>query len=1003
MKKIKQSMRYKELIALVLIVLIYFLFRAVLSFVGAKLNETRETELIELKMNVITDIVAYGNEKRTAADASVSENLAMHIELMTNLLGEFVTEDGYTGPRVFSDGFVAEVQGERILIPAEYEKIGAKISLGLIEEGLQSGDVMTGRVIVEEVLEQGPSEEPLTGPCFFSFGKIAENIVYVDLMTESEYTEYLNRFSNNFLDMLKSADETFSAVTLLLQEQDGSLRYVRQYGSAEGIDFSAMEFTDELVGKETKTLTLGGQEYFCTSVQLVDRRSEGAPLYLVQLLPTVSLEEQNVESMRLLRLCMAILLLAVTVYTVSVQRYVADNSNNSEVMNYYQPKKMRKRMIGIGLLCVLITFAVGALTESLGLMYEELRYGKDALNLFSEQLKRETLDDHSEIREEEESWFVYYGEELGALLAEYPELNTAEKLSECCDILDIDYIMLFDSKGQQTLCSSDYSGFTLNDEDEPELYDFRRLLYGVPSIVHPSSVNSLTGLERQLIGVKMTDADKPGKHGALLMALSPERTGKVANALDATSHDVTYSRGTISLAANAETGEILFSSDAKMVGKLITDCGLPEKSLRDGFMDFTTIAGTEYLLITNRDGDIVYFYGARSNAMLERIVRGSALATMLFAVVLALLLVFLLRGYNEKAREEWTELREKSFQKKLPKKHAPTEDQDDADEEKEEKPTLGQRLSDILHWDQKRSSEKVLLIIRIGLIILILCALDLLNGKHLPNEGYDTMLGFLMNGDWMRGLNLFCLCSILLVISFAYLINIVCNLLLKLVGVVFAGKGETIWRLLYSCIRYITIFAVFYFTLEYLGFSTGTVIASLGVVSLALSLGAQDLIKDVLAGLAIVFEGSFGVGDIVDLDGKIGMVKEIGVRATRLSVAGNNTMIISNHDINKITNMSKELSEFRLEVRVRASESLPKIEELLNRELPEIAKKSKLFRKGPYLLGVNSYSGAALGSGAQVISLTVAATIREQDTIAVKLFLNREICLLFEREGIDLL
>lgn len=466
---------------------------------------------------------------------------------------------------------------------------------------------------------------------------------------------------------------------------------------------------------------------------------------------------------------------------------------------------------------------------------------------------------------------------------------------------------------------------------------------------------------------------------------------------------LSYAHGTICFAADAVTGEILYSTDAEMQHKLISEYGLPERSLRDGFMDLTSISGSDYLLITSRDGDCVYYYAARSNAMLERIIRGSALATLLFAVVLALLLVFLLRGYNERARQEWEELREKSLEQVIQKVDVPGIAQDAVPDVEEESRDILQKLAAFLNWDQKRSSEKVLLVLRVGLVILILCALDVLNGKHLPNEGYDTMLGFLMNGDWMRGLNLFSLCSILVVVSLAYLINIVSNLLLKLAGEVFAGNGETIWRLLYSCIKYVTVFGVFYFGLEYMGFSTGTVIASLGVVSLALSLGAQDLIKDILAGLAIVFEGCFRVGDIVDIDGKIGMVKEIGVRATRLRVSGNNTMIISNHDISRIINMSKDLSDFKLEIRVRATESLERIEEILNRELPEIGKKCELIRKGPYLLGVNSFSGSALGTYAQLISLSVAATIQEKDTIAVKLFLNREIRLLFEREGIELL
>ena len=94
------------------------------------------------------------------------------------------------------------------------------------------------------------------------------------------------------------------------------------------------------------------------------------------------------------------------------------------------------------------------------------------------------------------------------------------------------------------------------------------------------------------------------------------------------------------------------------------------------------------------------------------------------------------------------------------------------------------------------------------------------------------MLSFFMSGRWIRGFNLFSLCGILLLISIAYLINVVCNLLLKLTNNVLSENGETVMRLLYSFVRYVTVIAVFYFGLGYLGFSTGTIIASLGILDI---------------------------------------------------------------------------------------------------------------------------------------------------------------------------
>jgi hypothetical protein len=102
--------------------------------------------------------------------------------------------------------------------------------------------------------------------------------------------------------------------------------------------------------------------------------------------------------------------------------------------------------------------------------------------------------------------------------------------------------------------------------------------------------------------------------------------------------------------------------------------------------------------------------------------------------------------------------------------------------------------------------------------------------------------------------------------------------------------------------------------------------------------------------------------------------------------------------------MSKRLSEFRLEIKVPSDQPLIPLEEMLDRELPGIGEKCSKIISGPYLIGVTELTSGNMGmmrkSGTV---LTIGAKIQEKDNYNVKLFLNREIKLLFEREGIDLL
>ena len=347
-------------------------------------------------------------------------------------------------------------------------------------------------------------------------------------------------------------------------------------------------------------------------------------------------------------------------------------------------------------------------------------------------------------------------------------------------------------------------------------------------------------------------------------------------------------------------------------------------------MDFATIAGSDYLMITSRDGKSVYFCATGTDTVFGRIILVGAIISLIFAVVLTVLLIVLLRGYNEETYREWEVLRAKE-RERVKQRYAQRGDKRGRAEDVEGKTAILRKLRALIGWNQKSAGEKAVFVFRIGMIVFILCALETLNGKALPNESYGTMLGFFMKGSWMRGLNLFSVCSIL---------------------------------------------------------------------SLALSLGAQDLIKDILAGLAIVFDGSFHLGDVVEIGGTAGVVQEIGVRATKLTVEGNNTLYINNSEISRVLNKSREPSILKLELRISAKESLLKLEELLKRELPEIGSRNSKIKKGPILLGVTGLSGTMYTS---LLKLAIEVMIDQKDEGAVTTYLYREIRLLCEREGIELL
>ena len=1006
MKKNENSIRNKGILSLVLIILLFVLVRFALLYIGAKLGETRENELIQLKMSALTDIVSDANANSTAAAERVSGRLTAETRLMTGMLKEFCSEGSYDGPRTLPGGFVAELRGSRVILPPEAEGDAFRLSRETVEEGLRSGKIVS-------VQDADTPGEDTDAPMFFTFGEITEHFVYVNVLSESEYTAYLDRYSGHIYDTLQLADESFGGMTLVVSydadtDAGDSLQVLRRFGTIEGEEeFLNPELLLQTVRQRSSVLTLDERDYACSVSQLEDGTVGDETRYVVQIIPQVSVREQNTSRTLLVVILMVIIFIAVAVYVISVQHYTAKHQLTPEQAAHYTAEAMRKRMISLGILSAVLVFGAAVLVESVGQLYMELRYGRDTLRLFSGQVEKENRHQLMSFSEEEESWYLYYGEEMAALIADHPELAAPEKLQEYCDCLDIDYIMLFDSDGNEVSCSRDYVGFTLGDSPEDERFEFRQLLHGVPGIIHPASYDPATRLERQLIGVKVPASEPGNMHGALILALLPENTdGTGLGGAEEREMKLNTTRGAACFASDSETGEILYASSASMLGKSVSEYGLPENSLQDGFMDFTSIGGTTNLVITVREGEHVYYYTVESGAMFGQVILYGVLAALLFALVLALLLVFLLKGYHENVIEEWSEFtqeRAANRRRETDSMDAVTivpENETDADGEAKPKTGILQKLLDFLRWKQKNPRERTFVVVRVGLIVLILCCLDVLQGKALANESYDTMLGFLLHGDWMRGLNLFSLCSCLMILSIAYLVNILCNLLLKLTGILLSGHGETICRLLYSCVRYITILGVIYFCLEYLGFPTSAIIAALGAASLSISLGAQDLIADILAGLAIVFDGSFRVGDVVEINGRQGVVLELGVRATKMRVPVNNILSINNHEIKDVLNLSREYSECVVNFRVPLELPLAQLEAVLERELPAIGKKENRILFGPYLIGTTLPQDKTIGSFSVV---SVGAMCDQKDEEEVSFVLYRELKLIAEREGLSLI
>ena len=129
-------------------------------------------------------------------------------------------------------------------------------------------------------------------------------------------------------------------------------------------------------------------------------------------------------------------------------------------------------------------------------------------------------------------------------------------------------------------------------------------------------------------------------------------------------------------------------------------------------------------------------------------------------------------------------------------------------------------------------------------------------------------------------------------------------------------RTETIGSVLRS-VTSITVFTVATsMVLAELGFDLGPLIASAGVVGVALGFGAQNVVKDFLNGMFMILEDQYGVGDAIDAGEASGIVEAVSLRTTRLRSVDGTVWHIRNGEIIRIGNMSQGWSRALLDVSV---------------------------------------------------------------------------------------
>jgi small conductance mechanosensitive channel len=211
-------------------------------------------------------------------------------------------------------------------------------------------------------------------------------------------------------------------------------------------------------------------------------------------------------------------------------------------------------------------------------------------------------------------------------------------------------------------------------------------------------------------------------------------------------------------------------------------------------------------------------------------------------------------------------------------------------------------------------------------------------------------------------------------------------------------QAATLGKVIRSLIRIIVWGIALLMILRELGIEIGPILAGVGVAGLAVGFGAQSLVKDFLAGMFVLIENQYHVGDVAKMAGVAGVVEKVTLRATTLRDLEGNVHQIPNGSIDVVTNMTKQYSRYVLDIGVAYKENVDEVMSVLRglgEELAADPQYSDVITAPMEVLGVEDF-----GDSAVVIRVRFTTVPIQQWTVAREF--RRRVKNAFDERGIEI-
>ena len=593
---------------------------------------------------------------------------------------------------------------------------------------------------------------------------------------------------------------------------------------------------------------------------------------------------------------------------------------------------------------------------------------------------------------------------------------------------NFDYLAVYDDQGRTISANSDLWYFTLSRDQSAQSSAFLDVIAGhCDSLIQEPQIDEL-GRSMQYLGavfhyytlagegpaagryVSIADYDKAKAEGGLSLDgvtyTVVRHRGMVEGGIaDATIMDIMESTTNAALMRQIRVGSngftVLFDNSSEhmclwspyeaSIGRTAAEMNVTDAAFSGTFKGFTKVNGMEYFQMYTFDNGYWIATALPTSSMLagrDPIAFITTLVALGFYLLLFLLCIFSTET-EENALEDLVEKRIKRHgDNGMVKVTMPS------GKIKYVRTASARYTETSVRWDDMTTNQRLSYVLKsvMSVIVILIIAVGVFSEQIF---GPDSVIAYIVNGDWEHSFNYFALIAFAAVILgvsvIAFIISRFINFIIRNMG----SRVETVGRLMLSVVKYGSVLFAIFYGLSLLGFSTAGLVTSASIMSIVIGLGSQSLISDILSGIFIVFEGAFRVGDIVTLGDFRGIVVDIGLRTTKIENMTGDIKIFNNSSIAGIINMTKKNSKAMCEIGIEYGADLEKIEGVLNKALPAIGDRNDR------IIGHPKYAGIIRLDESAVV-LRVDADCAEKDRIAVTRYLNREVFLLFRRNDINI-